>query len=188
MHWSFEDHKNWYPNNFDNGMVDFVIEKLRPHSVLEFGCGIGDSCHYLSEAGVPIVHGIEPEPMDPEMFKNEGCRQFVWDITTQEEPEGILPEYDMILSIEVMEHVDRKFHEKVFNYLASKNPRVILFSAATPGQGGHCHIAERVEKEWISEWNSRMFAVDDHLTKEVKESCNKRNINHKKNCIVYRPL
>lgn len=184
-HWTFEEHKKWYPNNFDDGMIRFFVEQFKPKSILEFGCGIGHYCNFMSNSGIPIVHGIEPEPMDPEMFKNEGCENIVWDATKDPEPDTLLTEYDAIVSIEVMEHIGKKHHADVFDYLVSKNPRVVLFSAARPGQGGHGHIAERPEREWIEEWEKRGYRRDHDISNKQKKACNKRNINHVKNCNIF---
>jgi len=188
MHWTAEQHNQWYGKNFNDGMNRWVVETLKPKTVLEFGCGVGWYCEFFSKNGVETVHGIEPAPMEAERFSEDNCQQFMWDATTQPEPEGILSNYDMIFSVEVMEHVHKSYHPKVFDILASKKPRVVVFSAATPGQGGHGHIAERYEIEWIGEWGKRGYAVDKNLTDGIKKSCNKRNINHVKNLHVYRPL
>ena len=185
-HWTLDTHKNLYPNNFNDGMNRWVVENLKPTTVLEFGCGIGWYCNFFSNHGVKTVHGIEPAPMDPEMFSHVNCKQFTWDATVQPEPKGLLSNYDMIFSVEVMEHVDRKFHKKIFDYLSSKNPRIVVFSAARVGQGGHGHIAERPENEWIKEWSDRNYIVDKELTKQIRNSSNKRNINHIRNLNVYK--
>lgn len=185
MHWTLDKHLQLHPNNHNTGMNKWVVDTLKPKTVLEFGCGVGWYCEYFATHGVEIVHGIEPAPMDPEKFNYENCKQFVWDATAEEEPEGILPEYDMIFSVEVMEHIDLKFHSKMFDYLASKNPRVVVFSAARPKQGGDGHIAERPQREWINEWKIRNYIVDEDLTKQIRESCNKRNTNHIINLNVY---
>ena len=184
-HWTFEDHKKWYPNNFDDGMIRSFVDKFKPSSVFEFGCGIGHYCNYMSNSDIPIVHGVEPAPMDPNMFQNEGCENIVWDITKDPEPSSILPTYDAIVSIEVMEHINKKFHAEIFDYLVSKNPRVVLFSAARPGQGGNGHIAERHEREWIDEWEKRGYRRDKISSDIQKKACNKRNINHVRNCNIY---
>ena len=70
--------------------------------------------------------------------------------------------------------------------MSSKNPRIVVFSAARVGQGGHGHIAERPENEWIKEWSDRNYIVDKELTKQIRNSSNKRNINHIRNLNVYK--
>jgi hypothetical protein len=185
--WGLNEHLKLYGKNFNNGVAEFIVKEIKPTSLLEFGCGVGWYCDYISGQGTNPVHGIEPEPMDPECFKNEGCKQFCFDATSQEEPDGMLEHYDMVLSLEVMEHIPREHHTKMFDYLASKKPRVVLFSGARPGQGGHGHIAERPEKEWISEWESRGYKKDLVLTQKARNSCNRRNTNHIRNINVYLP-
>ena len=182
--WSLDSHKI-QNHRFNNGLAEFVYNEFKPKSVLEFGCGIGWYCDYFSSNGASIVHGIEPELMDENYFKNEGCKQFCFDVTQDDEPEDMLDQYDMIFSLEVLEHIPRKYHEKVFDFLASKKPKIVVFSAARVGQGGHGHIACRPEEEWIQEWKSRGYVRNEELTNKVRESSNRRNINHIKNVNVY---
>ena len=183
--WTLEEHLKWYGKNFNDGAAKWILDNGKPTSLLEFGCGGGYYCQYWSDEGTPVVHGIEPEQMDQSCFVNEGCEQFVFDVTKQAEPEGMQEEYDMVVSIEVMEHVPLKFHTKVFDYLAGKNPRMVVFSGARIGQGGHGHIACRSEEDWRSEWLKRGFKFEKELTKQLRAASNPRNGNHVRNLQVF---
>lgn len=183
--WTLDAHLKLYGHNFNSGVSEFIIKELKPTSILEFGCGVGWYCKYMSDNGVEIVHGIEPEKMDESNFVNDGCEQFCFNVTEQEEPEGILSQYDMVLSLEVMEHVPRKFHDRAFDFLASKKPRIVVFGAARVNQGGHGHVAERPEEEWIQEWVKRGYTKNQELTDKARKSCSARNTNHIKNINVY---
>lgn len=185
--WSLEDHNSTHKVNFNNGVASWILNNVDFNSILEFGCGPGYYCKFWSNNNIKNVHGIEPEQMDQSCFINDNCKQFEYNIINQQsEPVGILPDYDLIVSIEVMEHIDRKHHSKIFDYFLSKSPSTIVFSAATPGQVGTGHIACREEEDWRNEFIERGMLFDETLTRALRLSSNQKNINHKKNLQVFK--
>tara|TARA_R110000796_G_scaffold43431_4_gene106753 strand:- start:3466 stop:4071 length:606 start_codon:yes stop_codon:yes gene_type:complete len=183
--WSLQDHNRLYGKNFNGGAASWILNNIDFNSVLEFGCGPGYYCKFWSDNDIRYAHGIEPEQMDQSCFINDGCEQFEYNISQQPEPEGILPAYDLIVSIEVMEHIDRIYHNKVFDYFLSKSPRTIIFSAATPGQLGTGHIACREEEDWRNEFLERGMLFDETQTRALRLASNQQNINHIKNLQVF---
>lgn len=185
--WSLEDHNKLHHINFNDGAASWILNNINFNSVLEFGCGPGYYCKLWSDNDIKYVHGIEPEQMDQSCFINDNCKQFIYNIITQQpEPEGILPSYDLIVSIEVMEHINREHHSKIFDYFISKSPSTIVFSAATPGQKGTGHIACREEEDWRNEFIERGMLFDEKQTQSLRRSSNQRNINHKKNLQIFK--
>lgn len=183
--WTLQQHQQWYGYNFNEGASKAALELIKPESILEFGCGVGWYCKYFSDKGIKTVHGIEPETMDPNNFLNDGCEQFAFDVTFQDEPEGIQDKYDVVWSLEVAEHIPHEHHKAVFDYLAAKEPRIVVFSGARVGQGGHGHVAERPEEEWRSEWTSRDYILNEELTIALRKRCTPRNTNHIRNIQVF---
>jgi len=183
--WSLSEHNTLYGVNFNKGLAKWLLQNLKFDSLLEFGCGPGYYCKFWNDNGVETVHGIEPELMDKNNFMNEGCEQFCYDITNQDEPDGILPHYDVITTIEVLEHIDQKFHDIIFDYFVSKNPKAIIFSAARPGQAGHGHIACRTKEDWASELIKRGYELNQIQTDDICESSDKKNVNHRRNLQIF---
>ena len=93
--------------------------------------------------------------------------------------------FDTVISIEVAEHIPLEQHEALFDFLVSRAGRMIVFSGARPGQGGHGHIAERPELEWREEFTKRGCIFDLELTINARNQSNTRNINHRKNLQVF---
>jgi len=186
-HWSKEEHlKQNGLHTFNNGVCDWVINNFKPNNVLEFGCGMGYYSSYFSRKGVDTVHGVEPKFMGNELFDEENnCLQFNFDITVDDIPEKIKnTKYDVLFTLEVMEHIDRKFHDKIFDFFTEKSD-IIVFSGARIGQVGHGHISCRDELDWRSEFIKRGYRFKEDLTKDVRISSNKININHRKNIQVF---
>ena len=129
-HWSKEEHlKQNGLHTFNNGVCDWVINNFKPNNVLEFGCGMGYYSSYFSRKGVDTVHGVEPKFMGNELFDEENnCLQFNFDITVDDIPEKIKnTKYDVLFTLEVMEHIDRKFHDKIFDFFTEKSDIIVFF-------------------------------------------------------------
>lgn len=186
--WSLQTHlKNYGPKTFNDGICNWIMVNIKPKSVIDFGCGVGYYSNYFSLAGADVVHAIEPEKMDSKLFNNErNCIQFELDITNQKIPEIIQnSKYDLVFSLEVLEHIERKYHDKIFDFLCEKSNQYIIFSGARIGQPGIGHISCRDELDWRNEFLKRGYVFENDLTNDIRKSSNIININHRKNLQVF---
>lgn len=73
---------------------------------------------------------------------------------------GVIPNgpFDLVLSLEVAEHLSPHRAEGFIDDLATFSDQV-LFSAAIPGQGGYGHINEQPHQYWIRMFEDRGYAV-----------------------------
>jgi cyclopropane fatty-acyl-phospholipid synthase-like methyltransferase len=123
--------------------------------------------------------------MPDDVKKNAKITQFTSDIFAAKEPDHFLPQYELVLSIEVAEHVERTNHDFLFDFLVKHCKKWIIFSGARVGQGGHGHIAERPEEEWRSELVSRGMHFRADLTSAARTACDQKNVNHRRNVMVF---
>jgi hypothetical protein len=182
--WSADSHFALYPGNLNEGLARFIIEEIQPSNFLEFGSGIGLLAQRIA-ASLPLEpsYCIEPsiiiESASPALsFVN--C-----DILTSPAPQGLNQKFDLVISVEVMEHIALDHHEAAFDFLAARAARYVVFSAARPNQGGHGHVAERLEEDWRGEWVSRGFKFSSHLTALARDMSDSKNINHRRNLQVF---
>ena len=186
-YWTAEEHLARYGPNFNSGMAEYIAHTLKPESSLEFGCGLGLYCHFLkTRLGLDMVYGIEPEPMGGVFDSPDGPTQLAIDIFSDKHPELLNRKFDLVMSIEVAEHIPREHHDFLFDFLVSHTSNWIVFSGARVGQGGHGHISERDEEDWKSEFLKRGMVFQDALTQHIRLACNEKNINHRKNVMVFR--
>ena len=186
-HWTAEEHLARYGPNFNNGMAEYITQALKPASVLEFGCGLGLYCHFLkAELDIEKVVGIEPERMGGVFDAPDGPMQIAIDLFSEKHPQPLDQKFDLVMSIEVAEHIPRKQHDFLFDFLVSHTSNWIVFSGARIGQGGHGHIAERHEDDWKSEFVKRGLIFQDELTRNIRLACDNKNINHRQNLMVFR--
>ncbi|MAA50597.1 MAG: hypothetical protein CMP83_10535 [Gammaproteobacteria bacterium] len=186
--WTLIEHRKHHNNNFNDGLATAIYELFKPKTILEFGCGVGYYCNYWSNCeGVQTVHGIEPNKRDDKMFKNKNCKQLTFNLINDDESQfEFLDKYDLVVSIEVAEHIDRKYHDKLFDFLTKKSKNIIIFSGARLDQPGHGHIACRSEEDWRSEFLKRNKNFDIKNTNNLRNKSNKKNVNHRKNVQVFK--
>lgn len=183
--WTAEVHHALYPNNLNRGLVRFLAHVIEPKDMIEFGCGVGDLANALaSEVRLEPSYCIEPL-IDAKLF-GPGLNLLNIDIFSDPLPAEINRKFDLVLSIEVAEHVERSLHARLFDFFLERACRFVVFSGARPGQGGHGHIAERPEEEWREEFVSRGFAFDAELTLLARTMSDEKNINHRRNVQVFR--
>ena len=148
---------------FAKALSIFVKLLAGAPTVLEFGCGTGLYVAYLAKvATVSDAVGIEPQHSNHwsslGLIAPSGLpRQANVDVLTASEKtlhaHNLHRQYDLVYSNEVVEHIPRHLHDRIFDFLVARTKRLLVFGMAVPGQGGHGHIAcrdrEDVRKEFI---------------------------------------
>lgn len=184
--WTVKEHHQRYGDNFNSGLIKYINDTLQPKKIIEFGCGVGWYCDYFSKNGGEIIYGIEPNLMEQKYFNGKNCIQIQIDLTKQNLPLNYsINDLDLFWSVEVMEHIERKEHSKLFDLFTSWKPKNIVFSGARIGQGGYGHIACRDEEDWRQEWTSRGYIFNKEMTMQARKLSNKKNVNHIKNIQIF---
>lgn len=184
--WTNNTHRILYPENLNKGLALFIENHIIPNIVLEFGCGLGLLAKAI-DSQIPLGTSYCIEPIIDISFEEHPALNLLnLDIFDQLSPPCLNKKFDLVLSIEVAEHISRDRHEFLFDFLAARASRWVVFSAARPGQGGHGHIAERPEEEWRQEWLSRGFIFDAAMTTLARNLSDAKNINHRRNLMVFK--
>jgi len=74
---------------------------------------------------------------------------------------------ELTLCLEVAEHLTSESAIRLVERICDKS-NFVIFSAATPGQGGFNHINEREFKYWISLFNSRGYIAFDIFREKIQ--------------------
>ena len=69
----------------------------------------------------------------------------------------------MAVSLEVGEHLPKRSAGRLVDLLTTLSP-VVVFSAATPGQGATGHVNEQPHAYWITRFAARGFVMDRVLS------------------------
>jgi hypothetical protein len=123
-----------------------VFGESAPESVIDFGCGTGAWLHVCRTYGVKRLVGVDgPAGRAPTVM-------VFADLT---HPLS-LGRYDLALCLEVAEHLPESAADVIVSTLVGASDR-ILFSAATPGQGGAGHINEQPHAYWDAKFAAAGF-------------------------------
>jgi len=131
-------------------VVPIIVDVLKPDSVLDVGCGVGPWLAEFAAAGLPVCHGIDGPWVDKTRFSLGPDNLTSFDFNSETAPfRPPLPQgrFDLVLTLEFLEHVRPEAAPALVEFLTSRSDTVV-FSAAIPGQGGTNHVNE----QWIDYW------------------------------------
>ena len=83
--------------------------------------------------------------------------------------------FDIVVSTEVAEHLPASSANRYIHLLTSLGDR-ILFTAATPGQGGNDHVNERPHEFWIEMFKTRGFQFDSDVSLALRAAWASKNV------------
>lgn len=141
-------------------IVPVLVDLFKPKSVVDIGCGVGTFLHSFREAGVQKLLGLDgswankeliSKYLGPEEFKECNLEQQI----------QLDHYFDLVLSLEVAEHLSEKSADTFIESLVSAG-KLIVFSAAIPLQGGQNHINE----QWLTYWEEK-FATHGYVMHDV---------------------
>lgn len=165
-------------------IVPVLVDLFKPLSVVDIGCGVGTFLHSFREARVQKVLGVDGNWANKEMISKY--------LHPGEFMEGDLEQkielnhyYDLVLSLEVAEHLSEKSSDTFIQSLVSAG-KLIVFSAAIPLQGGQNHINE----QWLTYWEEK-FAEHGYVMHDVLRPLFWDNPNvfwwYKQNMVLFTP-
>ena len=143
--------------------------------IVDVGCGSGAwiNCFLLNSTSE--IHGydlLESIKLNRVRFSGKlesRVKLFVCDFENTVDLR--LPPVDLGVCLEVLEHLENETGKKLVQEL-SHNCVMILFSAATPGQGGTGHINEREHNYWLNQFEENGFGVYDCIRPKLQKDSN----------------
>ena len=150
--WSAELHRA--RRNCDVPPFRYMLDRFRPASVLDIGCGLGTYLKRFREWGVTELVGVEAQDMGAE-FSVPGALM-VHDLVR---PLDLRRHFDLVICVEVFEHVSETYEDVVLDSIASHAKDLILFSGAQPVQPGIGHVNLRSTSYWVKKWRDRGWVV-----------------------------
>ena len=149
-----------------DGVARWVMEKLKPSSVIDIGCASGLYLVPFLKAGIEVL-GIDGAPtagqkLPPENYLRHDLRK----------PLRLKQVYDVCLCLETAEHVEPEFTD-IFVESVAESANILVWSAAQPGQGGEGHFNERPVSywvDWLAEYKFRLHPLNDDFQAMVHEN------------------
>ena len=147
-------------------MADSIMEKLHPKNLIDVGCGTGALLEVFQK------HGVKVKGLEYSEAALVFCRARQLDVSKFDlmaDDVGSSEIYDVGVSLEVAEHLPAKVAEKYVDML-TRLAQTIVFTAATPGQGGLDHVNEQPPAYWIEKFATRGFILNADCTKALSEN------------------
>jgi SAM-dependent methyltransferase len=127
-----------------SSVIPLVLRELSPVSVFDVGCGAGAWLSEYRKCGLADYLGVDGAYVQPrsllipaEHFQSQDVAQS-FDLGRR---------FDIVQCLEVGEHIPETSSDTLIVNLTRHGDKV-LFSAATPGQGGEFHINEQTHEFW----------------------------------------
>lgn len=138
-------------------VFSLIAKCLEIDSVIDIGCGVGKWLLAAKKNRCNKLTGIEiDEDSRKEAERVSGAEILANDL---EAPLDIDQRFDICIFYEVAEHLSEKRSESIINEI-TKLSDIVLFSAATPYQGGNkisIHINEQWPSYWIDKFKKNNF-------------------------------
>ncbi len=141
-------------------MAESIMRDLAPRSVLDVGCGGGHLLEALRGRGCEVF-GLEYAALGVAACQRR--RIPVRRFNIEQDSLDATRRYDVVCSIEVAEHLPKHISDRYVSLLAAAGD-CLVFSAATPGQGGTGHLNEQPRAYWIGKFGGHGFALDAELS------------------------
>ena len=159
----YDHSKNIHTLSGPRSALRQLLSTEMPKSMLDVGCGTGTWLRVALDLGVTDVFGIDGVDVPSQtLLVNPMCFQRR-DLTA---PVDLGRKFDVVLCLEVAEHLDAEFGPVLIEALTRHSNRV-LFSAACPGQPGQHHVNCQWPQYWQELFNQQGFVCDDSLRWQI---------------------
>lgn len=144
-------------------IVPLILDLVQPRSVVDVGCGVGTWLSVFRACGLDDVVGLDGDYVDTRLLEIPEGSFRRHDLTA---PLQLDRQFDLVLSLEVAEHIPPAYAEAFVTTLTQMGA-CVCFSAAIPRQGGTGHVNERWPEYWAEQFRRRGYVVIDCIRKRV---------------------
>lgn len=156
IHASFRGHS--YDSSLASRIVD-LCSILFIRTIYDFGCGVGWYVKYLRDKGLDVqgYDGNKSVEEVSSLFFEDG---FYCQMADLSEPVIAEDQADMVMSIEVGEHIPPESESIFLDNLTRNSGKYVLLSWALPDQKGDGHVNCQSNKYIIREMKCRGFRIN----------------------------
>ena len=177
-------HKNQSNKSYVYGkeIIPFLKESFSINSVIDIGSGICGFLKAANEFDIEDVIGVDGDYVNPNdlLVKKENFIPY-----NLENKLNLKRKFDLVVSLETAEHIDKKFAQTFIDTITSLG-NLVLFSAAQIGQGGVNHVNCQSLQYWEDLFN--LFNFEKHSNIVYEFTKDKEHISqwYRKNAVLYK--
>ncbi|TSK04499.1 MAG: glycosyltransferase [Geobacter sp.] len=142
-------------------IVPILMETFAPASVIDVGCGVGGWLQVFQRHGVANICGYDASDLSADKYFIDK-RHIFTGLDLASPTFRIQQQADLLLCLEVAEHLPHETADAFVRTLAGAAP-VVIFSAALPGQTGVNHVNEQPPWYWRERFNKAGYMELDFL-------------------------
>jgi SAM-dependent methyltransferase len=142
-------------------MAASIIRDLDPLSVVDIGAGTGALLAEFASAGVRTL-GLEYAEAGRDIAAGRGVIIKAFDIRF-DDVELTWGRFEVACCTEVAEHIPEQYATRLVRLLCQLSDQIV-FTAATPGQGGVDHINEQPHEYWIELFRRAGYRHDNAMS------------------------
>jgi len=160
--WENNSETGHYSDESLCGAIVQIMSKMRLQTVLDLGCG---TAYYAKELIRNGYHcdAYDGNPNTPEISGGVG---YIQDLTINFE---LGMRYDLVMSLEVGQHIPTRYEEIYINNIISHSNSNILLSWAIPNQCGDGHVNEQTNEYIIAKLNLFGFYLNEKVSSELRK-------------------
>jgi len=143
--------------------IDRILALANPGSVLDVGCGTGQSLMHFKGRGLDVL-GVEASKI---AISNSACPGLIRRHDLRK-PLHLHRSFDLVWCFEVAEHIHPKFVDVFLGSLV-RHSAVVVMSAASPGQGGEGHLNEQPQCYWENKFANLDYFLHPQWTIALRE-------------------
>lgn len=143
-------------------ITSYIAGKYHPRSVLDVGCGMGNYLAYFAKDGCETL-GVEGSQAAIRRVP-ETVLAIQHDLR---KPLRVNRKFDLVMSVEVAEHIPRKYSETLVDAICNHARDLVVFTAAPPGTPGNDHVNCRDREFWDDLFGHRGFSFNAGETQEL---------------------
>lgn len=159
----YERHEGYYLKGIPY-FTEYMKENFEFESICDLGCGPGAFLSMLQNekdvCGVDFSVGVQ-QKLDIDRSKYVDA-----DLT---KPLPFKRKYDIVMSLEVWEHLHPEFEGQYLDNVDSLSPDHVIISCAHPGQWGRHHYSPKTADEVVATMTARGYVLDDALTEKFRK-------------------
>lgn len=146
---------------YDKGLSNELAKLFKDKTVVDLGCGLGWYCPIISK-------------------ESKQCDQYDGSVNIEELTNGKVKYlnladpikfqcgYDVVMSLEVAEHIPKIYEEIYVNNLIKCSKKDILITWSRIGQSGHFHVNNKNREDVIKLFESKGFKYKHDISTRLK--------------------
>jgi len=143
-------------------MSETIYSILKPKTFIDVGCGPGHFANEFKKLGKDKISVTATDFSNySKEFIDPSVKFMLKDLRV---PFNLNKKYDVVLCLEVIEHIDKKYEDTLCKNLIDLTKKYLIITAAPPGQFGLNHVNCKPLDYWKTKFIELGLVYDEGLT------------------------